>query len=714
MPLMDDEKSVLETEEDYFYEIHDSESGPLFSRQTQDTLKPEHVEVNNPASEVLPAPKAASRRRNARRKQRLLQSRRSRTIAAIIGVILLLANLGSLFIGFGQYQNLMALAQGGVMNLQNAKASLSQLAQNPLDSKSIAQFCGDMATAHGDFAQLDSDLRGYPSFLKGAPWLGAKLTAALHITPLAIEATQAGIVGCHLLTLLSSRLANPLNTQGQGLTSDDLVQITQDFDQVQSLFVTLVDQMNRLQPSDLALDARLGSLVKAVKANLPTIEQGFQEIQTVLSFVGSVTGVGQPTNFLVEVLDSTELRPGGGFVGNYGILTLSGGRLSNISIEDVDLLDNVYKYGNKRIPIPSTYSWFHTGYGWGFRDSNLDADFPTSAKNAEQLYKKEGGTVPIQGVIAITPWLIQDALRITGPIDVPEYHETITADNLIERIHYHQLTPGVAEGPDNVPDPSGHSSLRKRFTSFVFQHFVDKVKALASKDMSQFVQLFRNALKSKDIQIYLNQDPAEALLEHYDLASTIQAPAQGDSFLVVDSNQSANKANAYILTTLSDRATIDETGTVTHNTTLTYFWAATPQSQANNYGRFTYFDYVRVYVPPASVLKAQSGWAPAGQSSAFGREVWGGNLTLGYGKTKSITLTWTVPGGAIKDAAGWHYQLLLQKQAGITWYGDVQVALPACSTISNTSGGLTPLNAQSVRLGQNLTTDLHLGLDYTC
>ena len=37
------------------------------------------------------------------------------------------------------------------------------------------------------------------------------------------------------------------------------------------------------------------------------------------------------------------------------------------------------------------------------------------------------------------------------------------------------------------------------------------------------------------------------------------------------------------------------------------------------------------------------------------------------GQTITITLTWTEKGVAKKNAAGWHYQYLVQRQAGVTW-----------------------------------------------
>src|SRR5262249_36995151 len=111
-------------------------------------------------------------------------------------------------------------------------------------------------------------------------------------------------------------------------------------------------------------------------------------------------GIRTPANYLIEVLDSSELRPGGGYIGNYGIATFSGGRLTAARITDTNLLDRPYNITGKAILFPSAYKWFDLASNWSFRDSNLDADFPTAARYAEQNYRLEGGKIPVQGVIA--------------------------------------------------------------------------------------------------------------------------------------------------------------------------------------------------------------------------------------------------------------------------------------------------------------------------
>lgn len=339
--------------------------------------------------------------------------------------------------------------------------------------------------------------------------------------------------------------------------------------------------------------------------------------------------------------------------------------------------------------------------------SNLDADFPTAAKYAEQNYKIEGGNTALQGVIAITPFLIQNALAITGPIAVPEYHEIVTAQNLIDRIHYYQLGPG-RQGED-TPSPDGNSSVRKHFTALLAEHFFARIHQLPSSALPALLQLLVRSLHSKDLQIYFNSPAAENLLTLLQLDSSIQAPAH-DGLFLVDANISPNKASQFITYTLHDMVTIDERGNAIHQTTLSYDW----KTNGPVYGSGLYRDYLRVYVPATSVLELQQGWQARGTTQAFGQEVWAGFFTLKYGKTRTLSFTWQEPGAAKKNATGWHYQYLLQRQAGSHWNINVRLIVPSCATQISTSGGLTAQGKQVATFNQFLTKDTNLSADYRC
>jgi len=608
----------------------------------------------------------------------------------------------------GNYHRDLSLAQAGMQHLRTAEALLKTLSKNPFDAQSVSQAQHEFAASSAAFGQVDNDLKSLPGISTSVPVYGARLSGAFHVLPLAIEVSQTGITGCDVLNLIISRLHNPLNTRAQGITMADLTVIEKDFQQIKAALTLIVNQVNHLQPSDLQLDPRLGRYLATFQTDIPQLQAWFEIIERLLPVVPTLFGIGTPANYLIEILDSTELRPGGGFIGNYGIATFSGGRLTAAHITDTYLLDKAYDATGHRLPYPSAYTWFDLAPSWSFRDSNLDADFPTAARYAELNYAREGGNVPIQGVIAITPQLIERALEITGPINVPEYHETVTAQNLIDRIHYYQVGPGNTAGGD-APSPDGLSSVRKHFTALLAEQFLARVRQVSSSALPRLLQLMISSLRSKDVQVYLNSSSAESLLQSYHLDSSIQS-SRGDGLFVVDANISPSKANSLITNTLNDQVAIDEKGDAIHHTTIHYAWV----SKGPVYGSDVYRDYVRVYVPPGSVLQVQNGWQSRGTSAVFGREVWAGFFTLSYSQTNTITLVWRVPGAAVKDAKGWHYQYLLQRQAGAQWMLHLQITLPPCGVTMHKGGVLASASMQGTTLAQPLTRDVNAGIDYNC
>lgn len=638
----------------------------------------------------------------------------------LIGILLFLFLAGSVSSVAGylvyhtydaRYHTDLSLAQTGMQHLQKAETLIAAWSQRPIDTQLTNQAAGEFGSAIKTFGQLNSDLKSLPEFIEQIPVYGGRLRTALRLVPLAITLSQAGVTGCDILNTLVTGLHDPLTPQGHGITLSDLAVVTQDVKELRSALALATYQVNQLQPGDMQFDSRIPRLVVTFHKDLPIIQAWLDTFDQLLPEAPTLLGVGTTANYLIEVLDSTELRPAGGFIGNYGIATFSGGRLTAARITDVDLLDRPFEFAGHVIPYPSAYTWFDLAPGsWSFRDSNLDADFPTAARYGEQIYIKEGGNVPVQGVIAITPALIEHALAITGPIAVPEYQETVTEQNLVARIHYHQLGGKAAgEGSDLIPSPDGHSSLRKRFTELLAEHFLARIHQLPSSDLSKLLLLMINAVRSKDLQLYFNSNIAESLLHRFHLDAAIQSPI-GDSLFVVDANIAGNKANSFITNTLDDQVTIDSQGKVTHHATLRYAWTIAGQI----YGSSLYRDYVHIYAPPGSILLTQDGWQGRGTSNAFNRRVWMGFFELSYGQTRTITLVWRVPTAASEDQSGWHYHYVIQRQAGALWKLNLHITLPSCAALANKWVGLMPNNRQEASLTQSLTGDMNVEADYTC
>ncbi len=648
--------------------------------------------------------------------QRFLATRRARIVAIALVATILLCVVSPTAAALAQYNQ----ARSGLQHIKNAQADLTYIAAHPFDTARINHARTEFMGAEHDFSQVGGAIGLIPGPLTAIPALGG----AQRLLPIAAKAAQAGVLGCDALTILATKLKDPLNPSPNGLTASDIATISAKYTQIRALVADILSQVGTLRPSDLTLDSRLGPALATLKDKLPQIQQALDDGQTLLSLAPVLLGVDKPATYLVEVLDSTELRAAGGFIGNFGQLTMTGGHLNGLNIKDVDILDASFRSGPKIIPLPAGYEWFaDASTRWGFRDSNLDADFPTSAQYGEQLYKLEGGAGELQGVVAVTPWMVRSALRITGPVDVPEFNETVTADNMVDQIHKYQLTNGITRKPI---DPNSGTSERKAFTGYLFKHFMQKVKDQSAQDMGKFTKLLLDSLHSKDVQVYLNSKDAETILRRYHFAGAIEAPDKGDSLLVADTNIYASKINYFLQNTIRDQVTLDANGTATHKMTLNYVWPPDPdtlvQSFPYGYPRL-YISYLRVYAPPNAQLLGQSavqpqnpGWQGAVASKQnFGRAEWGGKVYVSYGTSPNVTLTWSVPHAATQSGQSWQYTSLIQRQAGYTYALDYSLTLPSCAKVVGAPpSGFTAPSAQSMALKQPLAQDVSFTVNYSC
>lgn len=660
-------------------------------------------------ADIQTARHSAIKRRIRRKKPR------KRSVLLILFLLFLVFGVALPAIGYplltSRYHEDVALAYSGAKDLQGGIGLLRTLQHDYFNTKTVSSAQQDFGDALSIFSRLNSDVNLVPGALSSI--LGPRLNAAKHLLPLALDAAQAGVAGCAMISMLTSRLRNPMG-KGSGLTLADYAGLKQNFSDLETALAEAIEQVKQVQPEDLQVNPSLGKMLGEFHTYLPIIQQGVDQASAVVAVLPQLLGLGTPARYLVEIMDSTELRPSGGFIGNYGIVTLSGGQVTSVQVTDTYILDKVYKLTHRHTTLPSNYGWFPftSSWGWGLRDSNLDADFPTSALNGETLYNLESeGLFPLTGVIAITPALIGQILTLTGPITIPEYHETVTAQNLIDRIHYHQLIEDANGG--DTPSADGNSSVRKRFTALLGQYALARVRSLPATQLPKLLGMLVDSLHTKDLQIYLNASAAEDVLHTYHLDGSVQSPA-GDGIFVVNTNIAQTKANGFLNTTINDQVTIDSAGAATHHTVIRFNWAKPGLTGSDFYGSTVYKGYIQVYVPQGSVLQAQNGWSPASSGTAFGRGFWAGNFTLSYPLTGEITLTWSVTGAAQRHGKSWQYSYLIQRQAGAQEYVNLQVTLPLCASMNHLSTGVVMDGKQQVHLAQPLSQDTSAVINYVC
>src|SRR5207248_4761514 len=164
---------------------------------------------------------------------------RSKKKGYLLILVLCLAGLVLSAVGYQAYTTTynrdIPLAQSGVQHLQKALTLLEMLQRNPLDAHTVSSAQQEFTTALNSFAQVHDDVQWVPEISTSIPLVGTRLSAALHLLPLAIELSQLGVASTTGLGILISKMHNPLNTQasaqGHSLTMVDLALIHQAFQQ---------------------------------------------------------------------------------------------------------------------------------------------------------------------------------------------------------------------------------------------------------------------------------------------------------------------------------------------------------------------------------------------------------------------------------------------------------------------------------------------------
>jgi len=122
---------------------------------------------------------------------------------------------------------------------------------------------------------------------------------------------------------------------------------------------------------------------------MPIASETKTDLETVVSLADAVLFTeGKEKVFLILFQNNLELRPGGGFIGSFGILKVKDGSVIDFAIHDTGNFDG-------RIPatILPPYPMKETLHidSWKLRDSNYSPDFLINAKQAEQFYHMGNG-----------------------------------------------------------------------------------------------------------------------------------------------------------------------------------------------------------------------------------------------------------------------------------------------------------------------------------
>ena len=365
---------------------------------------------------------------------------------------------------------------------------------------------------------------------------------------------------------VASGLLNQVNVTSTGTTpAADIMKLQVSLDSVQNtlglaqaeLALLLRDQTF---PFSVPFIARGGT---RIIPELVTLRDSAATMDELVSLFLQIAGFKEPRTYLILLQNSTELRPTGGFIGSVALASFADGRMTDFQVQDVYTFDGQLKgHVDPPTPVRELLSQEH----WYLRDSNWDPDFSVSAAKAAWFYQKETGST-VDGVFALNTPFIIDILKATGPIDLSDYNDRITADNFYGKSLYYTQN-------DFFPG----STQKKDFLGSLTRSLITKMTTSRTTNVTTLFRAITTALTGHDFLMMFGSPQLQSMIAHYGWAGGVPsttgctgadaAQCSFDPFIEVEANMGVNKANYFMSRALNRQLTIDTDGGISETVTM--------------------------------------------------------------------------------------------------------------------------------------------------
>jgi len=625
----------------------------------------------------------------------------------------------------------MSLAGQGLLAKDNILGSALQAYQAMLaakDSASSLNFSSaqvNFDTAYQNFLAADQELNkmgwGIISLLEALPG-GSQVTSGSSLVKAGENLAQAGQSFSKIANLFLLEKLSDYFSGGQPSLTQKIVEAKKEIKLAQKYLTQANQSLSQVRSSDLP--AELAPKTEELKKSLPAVVQATGQLESWSDVFLGVLGHEKAKKYLLVFQNNSEARATGGFIGTYGVVDFDEGRLKNLFIDGIFNLDG--QLYEKVIP-PRPIQKISTA--WSTHDANWFADFPTSAKKIMSFYEKAGGQT-VDGVISLTPTIIERLLALTGPISLPQYNIVLDQNNFLEAVQYKVEV-----------DYDKRLNQPKKILADFAPLFLEKLWQVWPGKYQEIFKVFVDSLTEKQVLFYFSNASLEVAFKEQGWTGEI-LNTEKDYLSVVNTNINGFKTDKVIEQKIYHKAEVKEDGSIIDTVKIIRIHQG-GQASYDWYNKVN-ANYLRVYVPLGSkLLSAQGqtleGYAPPIDYTAqsfksdadvlaqeqgmttdqsgtqlfmeSGKTVFGNWVYVSPGETVELVYQYLLPFKINLQQESDSYSLLAQKQAGaFGGHFESSLNLPLGVQINWQYPEDMQLSGQEVKFISDLTRDRFYGL----
>lgn len=381
-------------------------------------------------------------------------------------------------------------------------------------------------------------------------------------------------------------------------------------------------------------------------------------------------GVDEPRRYLILFQNDNELRPTGGFLSAYSIVTVNKGKFTPVSSSDIYSLDAKYTPSIQAPDIFPTYlaGIYVSNNKLRLRDMNWSPDFKTSMETFLPEAKKVGLT-GFDAVIIVDTKVLGNILSVIGTIGVPGFGNfgvdidpKCNCPSFINEIESYTSEEGAVVWSENEPGkivyaPKNYGKNRKDILGELMNSVLANTLGQSKEKLPKLFEAAWNSYIGKHVMVYAFDPDVQKALEAFNLAGRIQ-DFDGDYLSINNANLGGRKSNLYVEEEVSQTYKKASDGTIEKTLKITY---KNPQKY-DGFLNSILPNWTRIYVPKGSTLVSAEGFETPGETTEeLGKTVFSGGFKLRPEGLKEVTITYKLP----MKATNGSLPLLIQKQGGV-------------------------------------------------
>ncbi len=326
------------------------------------------------------------------------------------------------------------------------------------------------------------------------------------------------------------------------------------------------------------------------KVTLKEVVNNTKTVQKLLPQFDTIFAKDNNKKYLILFANNMELRPGGGFIGSFGILNVHNYTVEPVKIYDVYDADGQLK---THIDPPAPIREYLQQPHWFLRDSAFSPDFQTNYAEAKLFLKEEMKFDNFDGGILLTTSTIQNILEGMGDLYIPDFKESVNKNNFYIKAQLYSeknFFPG--------------STQKKRFLGSVANQMIAN---LEHTSQLKLLQMVKKSLEEKQLVLYFEDSKLQDSIDSLYWSGKTLIPKCPPNFPTCinnylypfEANLGVNKANFFIKKLVSMKTVINSEGVAENK----LFFKFTNESLTDVFPGGTYKNYFQVMIPVAAQVE---------------------------------------------------------------------------------------------------------------